>query len=350
MVHSRMIGSPVAVAPRERDGTGRVYRDGSGNLTKNRMDAHRVDVRGMTREQRREVSPFDFVCEKMPIQYPDPRDFTPRDFEGAYVTSRCDNGLPLGIVRDRYNILQPADFLEFAESLEGDGLLEIEELGQFGGGKRLFVVCRVPGIQFDLLRGGHVEAHYVLGNGLDGAESVWGMCVLRDINCMNQAPARTALKFLGLKSRLDFRFKHTASMEVKLAKAQDAVRKVGDHFEELGDYARKMAERRMSEGHFVAFTEYMTPNPEGVGVRTGKAEAIRATLLDAFHHSPGVRGESVWDAWSAVTYYTTHASGARSDENRFRASLGGKYADKAAELLRVYVSSGIDGMTNYAEA
>jgi phage/plasmid-like protein (TIGR03299 family) len=352
MVHSRMIGSPVATAPRERDGTGRVMRGPDGKITSNRMDAFVVDVEGMSRSERLLASPFDFTALKMPVQYADPNNFEARDFTGVHVNCRSDNGKPLGIVRDRYVNLQPEEFMLFAEKLEADGLLQIMELGQFGGGRELYIKCKLPGISFEINGGDKTEAYYMLRTSLDGTVSLHGMALLLRLWCMNQCPQKTLMAMAGLKGRIDFSGKHTASIHTKMHAAAQAIREVGQHFQSLGEYAEKMAGKQMSDGHFGAFSEYLVPNPKGENARTGKAEGIRASLFEAFKRSPGNRGETVWDAFNAVTYRNTFMAASRSDENRYKSLLGGansRLANRAGDLLHVYVNSGIDGMGSYAD-
>lgn len=63
---------------------------------------------------------------------------------GQYVTTRDDTGAPLGVVGDRYTVIQQPDLFRFLEDLAGQRGIVWESAGALRDGARVFVSMRLP--------------------------------------------------------------------------------------------------------------------------------------------------------------------------------------------------------------
>jgi len=83
------------------------------------------------------------------------------------VLFRSDTHAPLSVVSKRYQVVQPAEVLEFYRDLVSVGGFELETAGVLKGGKKLWALAKTG--QEALLRGGDkVKAYLLLATSCDG--------------------------------------------------------------------------------------------------------------------------------------------------------------------------------------
>lgn len=84
------------------------------------------------------------------------------------VLFRSDNFNPLSVVSKRYQVVQPAEVLEFYRDLVSVGGFELETAGVLKGGKKLWALAKTG--QETLLKGGdRVKAYLLLATSCDGS-------------------------------------------------------------------------------------------------------------------------------------------------------------------------------------
>ena len=84
------------------------------------------------------------------------------------VLFRSDNFNPLSVVSKRYQVVQPAEVLEFYRDLASVGGFELETAGVLKGGKKLWALAKTG--QETLLKGGdRVKAYLLLATSCDGS-------------------------------------------------------------------------------------------------------------------------------------------------------------------------------------
>lgn len=108
-------------------------------------------------------------------------DFT--EVPGKYATARTDTNQPLGIVSDRYSVIQNREVFSFFDAIVGEGKAIYTDAGFFGVGEVVFIVAKLP----DTIKVGKddIEKNLVLTTSHDGSGSIKAFFTPIRICCMN---------------------------------------------------------------------------------------------------------------------------------------------------------------------
>ena len=227
-----------------------------------------------------------------------------------YVTVRAtENGIvPIGNVGQRYEVLQNKDaFIPFEPML--DWGFTLETAGSIGNGKKVWILAKSPD-RYTV--GDDAMQHYVfLYTSHDGSS---GNCI-RDtmvrVVCQN-----TLNLALGKNdSTFDYSLRHTVSIKDKILELRDKIAENKGNIVVAVGKMNKMVDYPFNEEQASKYFEHVIPFLAGRGVKTDNELGIRrrdvATpvydqLMTNFVTGQGNKGESLWDAYNAVTEYYDH--------------------------------------------
>lgn len=127
----------------------------------------------------------------------------------AYATYRTDINMPLGVVKDDYNVVQNVDAFTFFDDAIGEGKAQFVRAGQFGFGEKIFVTVKLPDT-FEI-GGDPVDNYLVFSNSHNGMSSVAILFTPLRVMCTNMLVAATDTASSSIRLR------HTASVHGRLA-------------------------------------------------------------------------------------------------------------------------------------
>ena len=87
-------------------------------------------------------------------------------FPDKVVLSRSDNGAPLSIVSDSYQIVQPAEVVDFFADLLDKHDMEMSSCGSLFDGKRFFATAKLNDIE--IVSGDKITGYLLIATSLDG--------------------------------------------------------------------------------------------------------------------------------------------------------------------------------------
>lgn len=264
-----------------------------------------------TIEEVRKAAGMDFTLETAPVQFDTTLNGVPLTipYPDRMAVYRSDNRAPMGLVSKRFQVVQPAEALDFFRDMVAAGGYVMETAGTMRGGSRLFAVAK-QAESFDLAGGDHVEARIMFATACDGTMSTTARQMAIRVVCRNTM--RAAIK--GWPSAAAVR--HTTKFDAAEMKLK--LEKVSKSFAAYATAARAMSERQMTQAAADAFLKALLPTPQAGLVqetRTFKrilalfnGEGMGATL-------PSANG-TAWGLLNAVTEYADHHVPARTDLNR----------------------------------
>ena len=241
-----------------------------------------------------------------------------------HVLFRSDNNQPLGVVSNRYQVVQPGEVIEFFRDIAKAGGLELSAAGTIYGGKRFWATAKIgeaaPASVADKI-GGYI----LISTSADGSLStevrrttVRTVCKNTLQMAMADAPASVKVThrstfdpdsvkdFMGLNTAAWDAFRHTVTRLANVAMHEEEAADVAVQVFGGGDKVRETAGFKKVMDLF---------NGSGMGA-----------MMD------GVFGTR-WGFLNAVTEYADHHVRARTDENRFVASQWGAGADLKRRTL-----------------
>lgn len=156
---------------------------------------------------------------------------------GYQANIRDTDGSFLGIVTDRYQIIQNKEAFDFTDALIGEGCT-YETAGSLEGGKRVFLLARMPKEQ---ILGDDVEPFICFTNGFNGKYSIKACMTPVRVVCSN-----TLNLALNTASRC-WTTKHVGDLNSKLEEARQTLSLAKTYMNKLSETAEILAETKVSE-------------------------------------------------------------------------------------------------------
>jgi len=133
------------------------------------------------------------------------------EIPGYYATVRQDTGAVLGIVGERYRVVQNEEAFEFVDALLGSSL-HFETAGSLGGGRRVWVLATLP--DHVVVGGDPVRPYVLLLNSHDGSTAVIAATTPVRVVCQNT-------QNWGLqRARQRFSIRHTEQISRRMHEAR----------------------------------------------------------------------------------------------------------------------------------
>lgn len=289
----------------------------------------------MTPEEALELGGLNWKVSKRQIAVPN-ADGSFAPIQDWVATVRDSDGLPLGVVKPGYTIIQNEEVAEFQRALleVSDGT--IETAGSLFGGKVVWFLSHVPG-DLDLGVGGNVKAYLMLAASHNATLPLFGKATPVRVECANTLDmARTG-------SGNSFKIKHTASWASKMEQARAAIGITKEYLASFEKTAKVLMAKKMTHKDLLAFTEELFPfagDPDKTPTRTLNRRDAVLSLFDAdnLQNAP----KSAWRAYNAVAEYVDHqgtfreTDGGSREDNRALSILTGQASllkDQALQLL-----------------
>ena len=212
------------------------------------------------------------------------------------------DGKQYGVVSDnKYTIMQNMEAFEKLQGILDDGVMELDCMGALMAGEIAWALLTPSDkIQLEVQDGDSVTQHILMVVNHDGrtANSL-GTTDVRVVcnNTMNAAMNSELTKLL--------RIRHSSKIDESTDLAIQAIDVARKKFVADVELYRKLAKSSISRDSLVKYVE-ITLNVEGR--ESTRAENIKGRVLDL------VRGETAWDAYNAITEYTTHLYGKDGDK------------------------------------
>jgi phage/plasmid-like protein (TIGR03299 family) len=240
----------------------------------------------------------------------------------AYASTRSDTKAYLGVVGERYEVLQNHELV----GLVHDSAKEVfskdlqlthpwnnsETLGSFGnmgggtlkGGSRVFVQLELP----ELYIGKSGIKRFITGtNAHDGSMSLGFGTSNQVVCCANT---------FAIANKEISKFRHTASMQQRVDEAVKSLRKLLEFEDKQMAVFETASTRTFERKHIVdivnaVFGETIKGSANETSSRT-KNQML--ALSNDINKSIDEQGESLWALFNAVTRYTNHSSNSRDKD------------------------------------
>lgn len=240
---------------------------------------------------------------------------------GQFANVRSDNGRALGIVGNRYQVIQNQNGLDLFDVAAQRGAVEYGRAGTFNGGAIVWMQAKLPG---SITVGpDEVDRFLLLANSHDGSGTLRILLTPIRVVCRNTLAMALSDKASGMTIR------HTASADAKVRIAIRAIEQAGRSYSQFADMANALYTRRLSAVQTRQYVEAVFPVTGETSTVSTRLQNTRARIIDLAEMGKGqwaVRG-TAWAAYNAVTEYVDHHRATRGEEsNRLESALLGSGA------------------------
>jgi phage/plasmid-like protein (TIGR03299 family) len=252
------------------------------------------------------------------------------EIPGYYATVRQDTRQVLGIVGERYRILQNVEAFQFVDQLLGSSL-HFETAGSLHGGRRVWMLATLPDhIQ---VGGDPVRPFVLLMNSHDGSTAVIAATTPVRVVCMN------TLNWGLQRARQRFSIRHTEQVNRRVHEARRVLELSVDYYEQFKATGNQLASERCTERQLRNVLDELYPagTQDALTDRTRRSrQQVKDRIVELFTagdtvgNAPG----SKWAAVSAIVEFGDWHRPIRAGGERFARALDdGAHKTRALELI-----------------
>jgi phage/plasmid-like protein (TIGR03299 family) len=237
-----------------------------------------------------------------------------RAVERAWATVRMSDGKPLGIVGERYVPVQNDQAFAFFDDIVGAGQAIYHAAGALDGGRKVWILAKLPGDILIREARDVVERYLLLVNSHDGSTAL--RMLMTPIRVVCQNTLSIALR-QGAADGIAIR--HTASATARLDEARRALGLAHHYYDEFASEVDRLACASYSDAQMKALVESLLPGvPDEVSTRTRNQRARIISLFTEGQGHAAIAG-TAWAALNAVAEYVDHVRSVRGADVASRA-------------------------------
>lgn len=295
-----------------------------------------------TAEQAITEAGLAFYVEKQPIFLADGTKVPKR-----YATVRTDldgPGRPLGVVSDRYEVLQNTDAFSFFDSIVERDEAVYHSAGVLGQGERIWVMAKLP--EHISIKGvDDINAYVTLLSGHDGKTGVSAFVHLERIVCNNTL--QVAIR-QGKEKNKFVRFSHKSGIVDRITNGATLLGIVNNYVQDIGDVFTTLSAKRVDNAYTQSFVQALFPAlPKDVVEKMSRKpsfEIYRGQVTDAIARGAGqdmpTAEGTAWGLFNGVTYFVDHLKkGSGNDPSKKQTSIwwgeGARIRQRAYDLLQL---------------
>lgn len=277
-------------------------------------------------------SQLDWTVEQVPVYIPNGKEYIPVERDGkqvAFANVRSDTKEVLGVVSDRYQILQNTKAFSFLANLIGTDMM-YETAGSLNNGKRVWVLARLP--EHIDIGGDATNMYSFITNDHTGGRAVKAAVSPVRIVCQNTLTAA-----LGSAPRT-YSFPHIGDPNAHIIEARNVLGMTIEYSKQFKEFGDRLASQKITEKKLREVMEHLYPAGAGVEV----TDRVRANRIDAANHvvwlfkegpTVGNAPGSKWSAANAVCEFIDY--GITTDTNGEKPKLVRAMDDPTGKKMKV---------------
>lgn len=231
-----------------------------------------------------------------------------------------DNKL-LGVVSDRYRVVQNEDAFAFTDSLLGEGV-RYETAGSLQSGRRVWMLAKLPNEY--IILGEQISPYLVFCNSHDGSGAIKVAMTPIRVVCSN-----TLNLALDMAKRC-WTAKHTTNIADKLEEAKETLFFAEAYMSRLGQEMEVLQKERLSDRKALEYINTLLPIKENMTIQQKKnLRNLKEDLKRRYFDAPDLQdiGKNAYRFINAVSDFATHNKPLRETanykENLFMRTLDG---------------------------
>ena len=255
-----------------------------------------------------------------------------RTIPGYKANVRDTDGAVLGVVTDKYRVVQNEDAFAFTDELLGEGV-KYETAGSINGGKKVWILARLP--REYVISGERISPYLVFSNTHDGSGAIRVAITPIRVVCNN------TLNLALARAERSFSMFHTGNINEKFEEAKKTLFMADTYMEELGKEFERLRSIKVSDAQVEEYVNMLIPlDEDATATQIKNARTLRNDMLTRYFDAPDLRvlGKNAYRFVNAASDFATHANPlrrtARYKENLFAKTVDGNpFIDRAYQLV-----------------
>lgn len=248
---------------------------------------------------------------------------------GFKANVRDRDGQVLGVVTDRYKVVQNEHAFAFTDALLGEGVT-YETAGSLQNGRRTWILAKLP--HHYIISGDEITPYLVFMNSHDGSGAIKAAMTPVRVVCQN------TLNLALSKAKRVWSADHVGDIQGKLQDARDTLLYAGLYMQELGKAIDALHKIKLSDRKVYEYIDALFPLMDN-GTETQKKNLVRLKedVKARYFDAPDLKevGKNGYRFVNAVSDFATHSEPLRKREN-YKESLFAKTVEGNAMIDRAY--------------
>lgn len=235
----------------------------------------------------------------------------------------------LGVVTERYKVIQNQEAFAFTDGLLGEGV-RYETAGSLQNGKKVWLLARMP--QEYIISGDRISPYLLFSNTHDGSGAV--KVALTPIRVVCNNTLNLALR----TARRSWSMIHTGNINEKMEEARDTLLLARTYMDELGKEAENLMKQKVTDKKLQEYMELLLPMEDEMSPQTKKnISRLREELKYRYFNAPDLQnvGKNAYRFLNAVSDFATHAEPLRKTSN-YRENLFARTVEGNPMIDRAY--------------
>lgn len=245
----------------------------------------------------------------------------------------------LGIVSDRYKIVQNTEAFEFTDEIVGEtenGVVKYETAGSLCGGRKIWLLAKMP---TQKVLDDEIEPYMCFTNSHDGSGAIRICMTPIRVVCNN------TLNMALAGAKRQWSTKHVGDMQSKLEEAKMCLTMADKYMTGLAEEAERLANAKLDREQIDEILDAMFPiDDDATERKKNNVKAFKDDFYIAYFMPDIIKfGDSAWRAVNAMSDVVTHATPKRNtasfNENRWGKIMEGHVMmDQFVELINRKIS------------
>lgn len=238
----------------------------------------------------------------------------------------------LGVVTDRYKVIQNHEAFAFTDELLGQGV-RYETAGSLQDGKKVWLLAHMP--HEYIISGERISPYLLFSNTHDGSGAIKVALTPIRVVCNN------TLNLALSTAKRSWSMIHTGDIRSKMQEARDTLFMAERYMDELGKEFEALRLKKLSDQKVMEYIEVLLPVEDGSTPQQIKnIERLREDMKIRYFDAPDLQdtGKNAYRFINAVSDFATHAKPLRRTanykENLFaRTAEGNPLIDRAYQMM-----------------
>lgn len=259
---------------------------------------------------------------------------TREQIEGYKVNIRDSDRKPLGVVTERYKVIQNEEAFAFTDELLGEGV-KYETAGSLQGGRKVWLLAHMP--HEYIISGERISPYLLFSNTHDGSGAI--KVALTPIRVVCQNTLNLALS----SAKRCWSMIHTGDIRGKMQEARNTLFMAQTYMDELGKEFENLRMKKITDKQVMEYIEILLPMEDNsTPQQTKNIRKLREDMKMRYFDAPDLQhvGNNAYRFVNAVSDFATHAEPLRKTanykENMFARTVeGNPLIDKAYQMVCV---------------
>ena len=235
----------------------------------------------------------------------------------------------LGVVTDRYKVIQNEEAFAFTDTLLGEGV-RYETAGSLQEGRRVWMLARLP--REFIIGGERISPYMVFSNTHDGSGAVKTALTPIRVVCNN------TLNLALRTAKRSWSMIHTGDISGKIEEAKNTLLLADEYMTALGQEFENLRKIKLSERQVQDYIKILLPMEENYSLLQKRGvEKLRADMKMRYFDAPDLKdvGNNGYRFVNAVSDFATHSTPRRKTAN-YKENIFARTADGNPMIDRAY--------------